>query len=281
MENSTALFCTTVSTPDTQLRRAAEAAASKSMHLAVLLHSEFPTLPMNAYGSMPYGSFAIPDDWPETLKAAQTEYRERTNAIEAILAEANVSADIRPLFVAHPDLQKGVVHASRTSDIACIASDLRDNTALFKEVLNAVLFHSPVPALINGLPGTDPGTVLVAWDNSLACARAVHQALPYLKRADDVQIACYDVPTLVGGHALEPGREVSAWLSHHGCNVTLKQLPSGGREIGTCILNHAVEIGADLIVAGAYGHSRLQQAVFGGTSRTLIEQSDVAVLMAH
>ena len=96
-----------------------------------------------------------------------------------------------------------------------------------------------------------------------------------------MHIVCYDVPTTAGGQRIEPGREAAVWLSQHGCKVTLNQMPSGGREIGACILTHAREIGADLIVAGAYGHSRLQQAVFGGTSRTLIEQTDLEVLMAH
>lgn len=281
MQNATALFCADVSTPDDTLRGAAEAARSKNMHLAILLHAACPTLPMTSYGAVPYGSIAVPDTWPEMLSAAQADLKDRTTAIEALLADVGASADVRPQLVANANMRQELPQSTHTSDIVYFAPDLRGKDALFKEVLHGVLFHSPIAAMINGTVALSPQTVLLAWNTSLASARAAHLALPFLKTASSVHIVCLDAPTTSASGQIEPGREAAAWLSHHGCNVTLSQLPSGGREIGTCLLGHASEIGADLIVAGAYGHSRLQQAVFGGTSRTLIEQTDVAVLMAH
>ena len=281
MQNSTALYCVDVTTPDDAIKAAARAAAKHNMHLAVLLHAEFPTLPLNAYGALPYGSVTVPDAWPDTLRAAQTGLTTRVDAIEALLAEEGVSADVRPLFATGPDTKRGIAIASRACDVAFLAPDMRQHDTVFREMLHSVLFESPIAAVVNGTPEMVHKTVLLAWNDSLASARAAHLALPYLKDADTVRIACFDVPSTDIGTKIEPGQDVAAWLSHHGCNVTLTQLPSGGREIGTCILDHAGEIGADLIVAGAYGHSRLQQAVFGGTSRTLIEQTKMPVFMAH
>lgn len=281
MEKATALYCASISTPDATLRQAAEAAAAKSMHLAILLYAEFPVFPMTAYGSLPYASVDVPDAWPVLLHEAQTKLRDRTEAVESLLAKLGASADVRPLFVAHADIKHSVMHSTRTSDIAYFAPDLRERPSVFKEMVNSVLFHAPVPAWINGSVADTPQTVLLAWDSSLAGARAAHHALPFLKSARKVHIVCFDAPAQDEHSQLEPGREAAIWLSHHGCDVTLTQLPSGGREIGACILEHASEIGADLIVAGAYGRSRLQQAVFGGTSRTLIEQTKIAVLMGH
>lgn len=149
------------------------------------------------------------------------------------------------------------------------------------EFLHGVLFESPVPAVVNGSLDMAHDTVLLAWNDSLASARAAHLALPYLKNSGHVHIVGFDAPSTANGGTIEPGREAAAWLSHHDCEVTLTQLPTGGREVGSCILDHAKEIGADLVVAGAYGHSRLRQAVFGGTSRTLIEQVTVPIFMAH
>jgi len=78
-----------------------------------------------------------------------------------------------------------------------------------------------------------------------------------------------------------PGSDLAEWLSRHGCNVKVAQYPSGGKEIGDCIIGRAKEMGADLVVMGAYGHSRLREDLFGGTTRTLIEPQDLAVLLAH
>lgn len=281
MQNATALYCADLTTPDQAFQTAARAAAKHGAHLAVLLHAEFPTQPLNAYGALPYGGISIPDAWPDMLRAAQTELRNRVDAIEALLAHENVSADVRPLFSAVADIKQGIAQASRACDVALFAPDLRENETVFKEMLHSVLFHSPTAAVVNGTPEMAHDRVLLSWNDSLASARAAHLALPYMKGASSVHIACFDVPATAAGGNIEPGREAAAWLSHHGCEVTLTQLPSGGREIGACILDHAGEIGADLVVAGAYGHSRLRQAVFGGTSRTLIEQSVMPVLMAH
>jgi nucleotide-binding universal stress UspA family protein len=281
MQNSTALFCVDTETPDSVIKAAAEAAEARNTHLAVVLFGAVPTLPMNIYGALPYGSIAVPDDWPDILNAARTKLRDRTDAVEAVLAAAGASADVRPLFSPHADIMDGVAQSALTSDVALFAPNLREDSAVFKEMLHGVLFRSPIGAILNDNAKWSFERVLLAWNDGLASSRAAHAALPLLRHAKDVQIVCYDPPGSQAGSDVEPGREVAAWLSHHGCEVTLSQLPSGGKEIGACILDRAGETGADLIVAGAYGHSRMRQAVFGGTSRTLIEQNDVPVFLAH
>ncbi|WP_280322803.1 universal stress protein [Sulfitobacter faviae] len=90
---------------------------------------------------------------------------------------------------------------------------------------------------------------------------------------DPVSISAYD--------GENPGTDVAAWLTHQGCNVAVQQYASGGEDIGTAILKRAKETGADLIVMGAYDHSRLREMVFGGTTRSLIEQSAFPVLLSH
>ncbi|MFC6582283.1 universal stress protein [Sulfitobacter aestuariivivens] len=74
---------------------------------------------------------------------------------------------------------------------------------------------------------------------------------------------------------------MAKWLSHHGCNVTVSQFPSGGREVGQAIQDRATELGADLVVMGAYGHARMIQTVLGGTTRTMMEQTDLPLMLAH
>jgi nucleotide-binding universal stress UspA family protein len=102
-----------------------------------------------------------------------------------------------------------------------------------------------------------------------------------LRQADEVLVATIDPIMSEFRDGEDPGVDVAKWLTHHGCKVDVQQYPSGGHDIGDCILDHSKEYGADLIVMGSYGHSRTRQAVFGGTTRTLIEQTDQAVFLAH
>ncbi|SFR09431.1 universal stress protein [Poseidonocella sedimentorum] len=282
MSRDTALFCIALTTPDALLREAAGIALARDLHLTILVHAAFPSLPVAAYAALPYGTISIPEEWPEEIGARRKALEARIAEIDAIMDQEGASADIRPLFVSQPDLRESIAQAARTADAAFFAPELREQDGAFAQMLQAVLFDAPIPAVINTLPGLAPERVLLAWDESLACARAAHLALPCLKAAREVGIVCFDQPAQdVAGGRIEPGAGAAAWLSHHGCSVTLTQLPAGKREIGGAILDHARETGAGLIVAGGYGHARLRQAVFGGTSRTLIEQTELPVLLAH
>ena len=79
----------------------------------------------------------------------------------------------------------------------------------------------------------------------------------------------------------DPGSDVGTWLSRHGCNVTVQQYPSGGKLISTAIIDNAEEFGADLVVMGAYGRSRLLERVFGGTTQEMLDKKALPVLFAH
>ena len=87
--------------------------------------------------------------------------------------------------------------------------------------------------------------------------------------------------TTVNRDGQDPGTDVAAWLSHHGCLVTLSQYPSGGRSVADVIQDRAAEAGSDLIVMGAYGQARMIQTVLGGTTRSMVEQTKLPVFLAH
>lgn len=99
--------------------------------------------------------------------------------------------------------------------------------------------------------------------------------------ADEVVVASFDPVMIPSQDGENPGSDVAKWLSHHGCNVAVQQYPSGGHDIGEATLSRANELGADLIVAGAYGHSKLCENIFGGTSQILIDQTETPIFLAH
>jgi nucleotide-binding universal stress UspA family protein len=281
VKNATTLLVIDPETPDRVIADLAESAYEQQARLSCLMLGAAPALPMYAYGVPPYGGMNIPDNWTETVQAAQKALTQRETQIEAVLARSGVSADVQSIQCATMDIKHVVARRARVSDIAHIAPNLRDTPDVMREVTYGVLFKSPIGLMLNASPSKPVERIFVAWNSSAAAARAVHVALPYLRAAKDVVIACFDPVTMTEREGPDPGTDVAAWLSHHGCSVTVSQFPTGGLEVAQCIQNRASEQGADLVVAGAYGHARMMEAVFGGTTRTMIEQKDLPVLLAH
>ena len=281
MQTSTVLLCANPKTPNEEIERIANALAQTGQFLATHLQAKLPALPLNAYGGIPYTGLPGAEIWKRELGAAQEALREKAEQIDAILAKTNCPGEVRPVICAKSDMENAVRLSAKYADIAIFASNLHDRPDLMKDLAHGILFGSPVGLLLNGEADRAMRHILVAWDDSATAARAVHLALPMLKAAQSVTVACFDPIGAADGEAFEPGAALSKWLGHHGCNVEIIQFPSGGKEIAACVLERAKELGADLVVAGAYGHSRMRQAVFGGTTRSLLEQTQQAVFLAH
>lgn len=281
MKDASTLVVIDRETPDSTIHEFAEAASTDQSHLSFLLLGPIPALPVYAYGVPPYAGKNIPDNWSDIVSEAQDEHDTRANEIERLMAQSGVSGQIRAVLCPASEIRVFVAQQARACDVAYLAPNLRDAPRIMREAAHGILFQSPIGMMLNAPPFVPKKRIFVAWDSSKACARAVHTALPYLKAADDITIGCFDPIVAADQQGAEPGADVAAWLSHHGCKVTVTQYPSGGREIGQCIHERATEVGADLVVMGAYGHSRLIEAVFGGTTETMIRQTELPVLLAH
>jgi nucleotide-binding universal stress UspA family protein len=124
-------------------------------------------------------------------------------------------------------------------------------------------------------------TVMLCWNASRESARAATDALPFLKAADKVVILIVDPHRSNNGHGQEPGADVALWLARHGVKVSVQREVAADIEVGEIILSRAADLGADLIVMGVYGHSRVREMMLGGVSRTMLSSMTVPVLMAH
>ena len=123
--------------------------------------------------------------------------------------------------------------------------------------------------------------VVVGWNAEREAARAVADALPLLLRAEAVAVLTIDTDDRPGGHGQEPGADVARHLARHGTKVDVRQLSSGGEDAGHVLLSQAEAFRADLVVIGAYGHSRLTEWVFGGVTRTVLREARLPVLMSR
>ena len=176
-----------------------------------------------------------------------------------------------------------VAHA-RVADLIVIARAERYDSAR-RALLEDVLFKSGRPVFLIP-PGFEPTPrearrVLVAWNASAEATHAIVAALPLLREAAQVIVATVDAKPSRAGHAERPGNDIAAYLARHGVQVEVHNIDSVGRSEAKSLLDDAVAFDADLIVMGAYGHSRAREFLFGGVTRELLESSTIPLLLAH
>jgi nucleotide-binding universal stress UspA family protein len=208
------------------------------------------------------------------------------SALDAFLESAkqtDVNVETLTLEVLSGDLGREVSRLAQYFD-ATVLEQPNPEGPDTSNVIEAVLFGSGrpvliVPYIILHVP-SQLRTVLVAWNEGRLAARAIADALPLLQMADRVEVVT------VSGTNPRGSRHASAdmmaqHLAQHGIKADMKALAKGDVDIGSKLVSYAADVSADLIVMGAYGHSRLREIVLGGTTRTILQSMTVPVLMAH
>ncbi len=174
---------------------------------------------------------------------------------------------------------------ARNTDLTTIGQP-NPETGSSDEVLlvEAAFMETGRPALViphAGMRAMPPKRVVIAWDASREASRAVHDALPLLRLAEDVVVLVVDAQSLGARTGRQPGTGVMAHLSQHEVKVRLKRVESDRRGMGEFILAQAEEEAADLLVMGGYGHSRLREMLVGGVTRYMLERMTVPILFSH
>lgn len=149
-------------------------------------------------------------------------------------------------------------------------------------VTEAALFEGTAPVLIVPEELQEPfgKRILIAWNQSNEAMAAVRRALPLLEAAESVEITVVD-PSPNGPERSDPGGALGQMLTRHGVNTEIAVLARTQPLISDILNRRAMEIGADMIVMGAYSHSRFRQAILGGATRNMLEKAEVPVLMAR
>lgn len=149
--------------------------------------------------------------------------------------------------------------------------------------VEAALFGGHAPVLVvpdRGLASAFGKRVVVAWNESDEALTAVRRALPMLVGADVVNIAIVDPPQR-GPERSDPGGALSQMLARHGVKVEVSVLAKTQPLVSEVLKRHLRDQDADLLVMGAYGHSRLREAILGGATRAMLEGAEVPVFMAR
>lgn len=150
-------------------------------------------------------------------------------------------------------------------------------------VIEAAMFEGMAPVLVvpeKGLSSAEPKRIALAWNQSREAMVAARRALPFLKRAELVTITVIDPPAH-GPERSDPGGLLCQLLVRHGVKAEVQVLARTLPRISDVLARHCRDINADLLVMGAYGHSRFREAILGGATRNMLEQAEVPVFMAH
>jgi nucleotide-binding universal stress UspA family protein len=123
--------------------------------------------------------------------------------------------------------------------------------------------------------------VLIAWNASRESTRAVNDALPILRGAKTVTVLAVNPRHGIEGHGDVPAADIALHLARHGVKAEAAHTIARDISEGDALLSYAADLGVDLIVCGGYGHSRAREMVFGGVTRTLLQEMTVPMLLSH
>ncbi|MBR9764518.1 MAG: universal stress protein [Rhodobacteraceae bacterium] len=182
------------------------------------------------------------------------------------------------------DLGRHVAWRARFSDLVVLPKPYGEGKGVEDEpIIEAVLFEGRTPVLIlpdGPLRPLTPVTPLIAWNETPEALAAVRKALPLLQKAKSAHVVVID-PPMHGPDRSDPGGMLASWLARHGVSSEIDVISKTMPRISDLIRRHAADVGADMIIMGAYGHSRFREAILGGATRHMLEEAELPVFMAH
>lgn len=262
------------------LEAAAALAGLQDAHLEVCCLGVDPTQPEGWYTGT--AALALPGAMEQASRRAQELEVEVRKLLEGDDLRWSVSAIATPLVGTHVI----VADAARFSDLVVTALPYgkgRGNAQV--QVVESALFAAGVPVLV--IPDAEDGAatvgkgfdrVVVAWNDSPEALRATREALPALAGASHVEIVVIDPPRH-GPDRSDPGGRLAQMLARHGIRADIRILARTMPQISDVLARQVEDSTADLLVMGAYGHSRLREAILGGATRNMLEKAKVPVLM--
>ncbi|KSV88567.1 universal stress protein [Sinorhizobium sp. GL28] len=261
---------------DEDLQVATKLAGEVGAHLSTLFVTMAP-VPTGRYQTLSPSWLEVRERNLEKLSERVTKFRER-------LATTELSFDVDSVYaeVAGPayDIGERAIYA----DLVVAGPGVFANDDLKSQVVSGGLFQAGRPVLFvprDANATLKPMTILLAWDSRPSAAHAAREALEMMKMAQSVHVTMVDPVAASRVSGDEPGADIATYLARHGVNISVETLPSSGRFVTETLLRHAVDINAELIVMGAYGHSKLLELILGGVTKSMLKEANLPILMAH
>jgi nucleotide-binding universal stress UspA family protein len=260
------------------LKLAADLCEQTDAHLSVLVMALAAPPPIGEYAAV------VSDGWLQEREADLKHLNARKEKVATIVAASAVSGDVVSEYPEAGWADEMIGRRGRYADLTLAGPELLKTETLKEKVVEGALFWSGKPLLLvpeGARPTLEPKRVLVAWDTRIEATRAVREALELLATADEVRLAIVDPVEGERSHGEEPGADVATFLARHGVKATVDRLPSENHSVADVLRRHAVDTDAEMLVMGAYGHSRLRERIFGGMTRSMLENPPLPVFLAR
>jgi nucleotide-binding universal stress UspA family protein len=221
------------------------------------------------------GSLTGPANAEEKARLAKAE-----SALKALMAGVQSPCDIEASQLPLVRQVEIAAHQGRLHDLTVIDAP-PEYFANGRAIAEEVLFHTgrPMICVPAGATVFKASRMLVAWDGTSRAARALNDALPLLMQAEHVEIVSItnekDLSKLV------PGAEVAPQLARHGIKAEVVALDPVGKDAGAALRERATLAGIDMIVMGAFAHSRWRQMILGGVTDSMFAHAEIPVFMSH
>jgi nucleotide-binding universal stress UspA family protein len=253
-------------------------ARADSGHVAVLVQARAPMLVMSEWGLPAVNAYV------EACALAHSDAEQRCADWRERLARAGAMGEVRQAddLLAAP--ARTAAMQARYCDLAILGRAAAGEVPpVLHDEFASLLTGSgrPVLAVPAGHLGILDGPVVIGWRPGASAARAVHDALPLLRRARAVHVVCVDPRRGNEEHGAEPGADLARHLARHGLHVEVHVEARIGATTASVLLRRCRELGAAVLVLGGYGHSRVTEAVLGGTTRDVFRHATLPVLFAH
>jgi nucleotide-binding universal stress UspA family protein len=206
----------------------------------------------------------------DLLEARKIDYRELAVPAELPSASWEIATGLASEIVA----TRGGAY-----DMVVVGRPMKDQTTVAELSAEAALFRTGRPVLI--APPTSPKSigeaVVIGWNKSPSSVRSIAAALPLLLMSRSVTI----VTVTTGAKQGPSPQDIAKYLSWHDVQAEVVEISPDHRLVGEVLLEEAERVSADLLVMGAYSHSRLRELILGGVTRYVLQNADLPVLMAH
>lgn len=269
---------------------AGEAEVEKTLPPAMqiaMAHEAHLTAYLMGVDMTPAGGFfmgASPILLQETLESAQADANALKARARAMLEGNTLRWGAESLVVQYGGLPSVVGLPARFADLVIQTRPYGPGCLPSQEaVIEAALFEGQAPVLVLPEKGIGPRfgeTVIIGWNQSSEALSAVRKALPLLKAAKSVQVVVVDPPTQSSERS-DPGGLLTQMLARHGVRAEVVVLAKTMPRNSDVLMRHMEDIDASVLVMGAYGHSRLREAILGGATRNVLENAKHAVFLAH
>jgi nucleotide-binding universal stress UspA family protein len=247
-------------------------------HVCALVTLEHPMPLVSEFGYVPL------EVSQRQLDAERADAEAQATRARAQLAREAVSSEVRLTETMLLWSEETTALQARHADISVLGGPDPAQASHFALTFKSLLLQSGRPVLVVPMGATltlPLRRVVLAWQPTREATRALHDALPLLANATEIDVLMIDPEVGEGHHGEQPGADIAQHLARHGLSVRVVAMPGQGRSDGENLLRHVQGVDADLLVMGGYGHARWREVALGGATRSVLEGARKPVLFSH